>query len=80
MGGSGKSKCFLFVYTHHGYFLEELHFDQDYWLNLKNVLVLIYKDFFLRLIFSCGIAIAFCILAACVKFISYCVIGVFSHP
>ena len=27
-----------FVYTHHGYFLEKLYFDQDSWLNLKNAL------------------------------------------
>ena len=33
-----KIKMLFLIYTHHGYFLEGLHFDQDYWLNLKNAL------------------------------------------
>ena len=34
MGVSKKSKYYFFLYTYHGYFLEELRLDRDYRLNL----------------------------------------------
>ena len=36
MGVSKKSKYYFFLYTYHGYFLEELRLDRDYWLNLTS--------------------------------------------
>ena len=52
-GPSRNKEATFFVYSHYKYFLKEIYFDQDLWLNLKNTLFLFYKNFNSKSIFSC---------------------------
>ena len=49
----------FYDYKSHGYFLKELHFDRDYWLNLENTLVLFYKEFYLKVMSATYLLVCF---------------------
>ena len=51
-GVTKLSKCYFFVYTSHGYILEEIDFDSEFYENLVSSFRQFYADFYLKSIFS----------------------------
>ena len=51
MGVTGLKKCYFFVYTAHGQFLEEISFDEEYWQYLTETFCRFYKEFYLDSVF-----------------------------
>ena len=52
MGVTGLRKCFFFVWTSHGYFAEEIHFDVELWEEITNLFTLFYKKYYLESFFG----------------------------
>jgi len=48
MGVTGLKKCYFFVWTSHGYILEEINFDSDFYKELVELLSDFYKRFYLE--------------------------------
>ena len=51
MGVAQLNKCYFFVYTSHGFILEEILFDEEFYKQLLTTYVSFYKDFYLKSIF-----------------------------
>lgn len=52
MGVTGLKLCYFFVYTSHGYFLEEIPFDEEFWKSLKEKISTFYTSLFLKSIYK----------------------------
>lgn len=52
MGVTKLSKCYFFVYTSHGFILEEIEFDSQFFEQLINTFRQFYVDFYLKSIFN----------------------------
>ena len=46
MGVTGCKLCYFFVWTSHGYVIDEILFDAEYWNNLKSLFADLYKHLF----------------------------------
>ena len=52
MGVTGLKKCFFFVWTSHGYFLEEISFDVQIWEEITNLFTEFYHEYNLKSLFG----------------------------
>ena len=46
MAITGTEKCYFYVYTSHGFYLEEILLDNDYWHYLKSLFVRFYTEIY----------------------------------
>ena len=47
MAITGTEKCYFYVYTSHGFYLEEILFDDDHWRYLKSLFIRFYTEIYL---------------------------------
>ena len=52
MGVTGLKKCFFFVWTSHGHFVEEIHFDVQLWQEITNLFAMFYDKYYLKSFFA----------------------------
>jgi len=52
MGATGLKKCFFFVWTSHGYFVEEIKFDVHLWEEIIQLLPEFYMNYYLNSFFD----------------------------
>ena len=46
MAIAGTENCYFFVYNSHGFYLEEILFDVDYWRYLKSLFIRFYAEIY----------------------------------
>ena len=47
---TGAEKCYFFVYTLYGFYLEGILFEDDYWGYLKSLFVRFYAEIYLPIV------------------------------
>ena len=52
MGVTGLKKCYFFVFTVHGYVIDEIDFEKDYFKDFCSLCSKFYTDFYLSSIFQ----------------------------
>ena len=52
MGVTGLKKCFFFVWTSHGFFVEEIKFDVQIWEEISQLFSVFYKEHYLKSFFD----------------------------